>query len=478
MKLTDYSLKQRITFLRLFLPLLLVLMVVVYQLGLARWVEVNFGSFYHYGVEILGYSTFGPLLTYWTLRLIGRWLDEKEDAENLASASERRLAAITTASADAILSVDAHGQIKSWNRGADLLFGYSSAEVRGQLFATLLDSETTAEVEYQWLVEAVHREGYIRGHETVCRDASGEVVYVELTATQLTDDLGNLVGMSLVLRDITNRRRREEEIRRLNESLNYQVAERTEELAVKVEELGRANNELQKLDQMRAEFVSLVTHQIRAPLTNMSGAVQRIKTGCGSINPTCTRMFAILDQQTARLDRLVQDVMNTTRLEAGELVIQPEPVSVVPVVQQVIEQIRARTADRPIQLLDKPGLPLAYADRDRLAEVLTNLLDNADKYSPPGREVVVDVRANQDEITITVQDSGPGLPLEALERVFDKFYRTDSSDSQVAYGYGLGLYVCARLVEAQGGRVWAENHPKGGAIFSFSLPVWKDAHDL
>src|SRR5207247_874423 len=127
--------------------------------------------------------------------------------------------------------------------------------------------------------------------------------------------------------------------------------------------------------------------------------------------------------------------------------------------------------NRPFHVLTKPGLPLVFADRDRVAEVLANLLDNADKYSPAGKEVVIDVRADQTEVTLSVCDSGHGLPLGDLDRVFDKFYRPDNSDSQVAYGYGLGLYVCRQLVKAHGGRIWAENAPNGGAIFSFALPI-------
>jgi len=251
------------------------------------------------------------------------------------------------------------------------------------------------------------------------------------------------------------------------------VADRTQQLAEKVEELARANDELQKLDQMRAEFVSLVSHQLGAPLANMSGAVQRIWADCPVMNTTCTRMLNVLEQQTARLERLVQDVLNTALLETGELSLHPEPISVLPIVQQMIEQVETRTVDRPILLPAKPGLPLAFADRDRVADVLVNLLDNADKYSPPGEQIVIDVRASQTEITISVQDAGGGLPSSDLERVFDKFYRTDTGDAQVAYGYGLGLYVCRRLVEVQGGRIWVENHPQGGAVFSFTLPVWQ-----
>ena len=109
---------------------------------------------------------------------------------------------------------------------------------------------------------------------------SADHVAVELTATHLTDEAGQYLGMSVILRDVTERKRREEEIRRLNASLTEQVAERTRELAEKVEELARANTELQKLDRMRSEFVSLVSHQLRAPLTNMYGAVERIEANC------------------------------------------------------------------------------------------------------------------------------------------------------------------------------------------------------
>jgi signal transduction histidine kinase len=111
------------------------------------------------------------------------------------------------------------------------------------------------------------------------------------------------------------------------------------------------------------------------------------------------------------------------------------------------------------------------ADRDRVAEVLSNLIDNADKYSPHEQAIELDVQADQTEVTVAVRDHGRGLPHADLDRVFDKFYRSDGSDAQTAYGYGLGLYVCRRLIETHGGRIWAENAADGGAIFSFTLPV-------
>jgi PAS domain S-box-containing protein len=473
----EIQVRQRIATLRWVLPSLMVLVVVFYQLVLARWISEAFGHEIHFGVEVLFYATVGPLLTYWTLKLIDGWLVEKNLAEHKASDSENRLASIANASADAIISLDGQSNIESWNRGAELLFGYSIEEVRFEPFASMLQGDESAEVEIRWLYEVVQEKGFIREHETICVDASGRAVSVEMTATRLLAIGEERPGMSVILRDITRRKRREQEIRQLNANLNEEVNARTSELAEKVEDLARANAELQRLDQMRSEFVSLVSHQIRAPLTNMSGSVQRMQASCGAINATCTRMFTILEQQTMRLNRLVQDVLNASRLESGDLSFQLEPMSVLPVVGQVVEQVRAGSVDRLIVEPFKPGLPLVYADRDRVAEVFANLLDNADKYSPPESGIEIDVSANQDEVAVSIRDFGQGLPAEDLDRLFDRFYRTDGSDSQAAYGYGLGLYVCRKLIEAQGGRIWADNHAGGGAIFFFTLPVWQESHE-
>ena len=473
MSTVDNTLRQRINLLNWLLPPGFVFLAVLYQL-IAVYVGQNSRGFLSKAsVDVLFHFVIIPLISFWTLKSISRWLDEYLQTLKDVQGVEHRQASIIYTAADGILSIDAHCRIECWNTGAELLFGYAAAEIIGRPFAVLFGEGAAAEVEARWLVETVQREGHVRKHETMCRDVLGHLIDVELTTTRLNRDRGESSAMSVILRDITSRKRREEENRRLTASLNKQAAERSRELAKKIEQIAQANTELKQLDQTRSEFVSLVSHQIRSPLTNMAGAVQRMQVDCRAINPTCTRMFTVFEQQVARLDRLVQDVLNTARIEAGELSLQLEPISILPVVRQVTQQICARTPTRPIHVADKPGLPLVYADRDRIAEILSNLLDNADKYSPPGQEVFIEVRADQSEVTIAVRDSGPGLPSNDVGRIFDKFYRADSSDAQVAYGYGLGLYVCRRLVEAQNGRIWAESDPSGGAIFSFSLPVWQ-----
>jgi PAS domain S-box-containing protein len=460
MDISSINIQRRLSLFRWIIPLSFSLTAIAYQLLVANWVHDTYGENIHYVVEILFFATVGPLLAYRVLTLIDGWLKEKDLVEDQARITERRLAAITSASADAIVSLNMNGGIESWNRGARDLFGYSQAEILGAPIADLLAAESGAAVEIEWVLNSVQESGFIRGYETTCKDAEGRVKIVELTATALEGSSDGSKGTSVILRDVTSRKKRDEEIRRLNLTLNQQVKERTQELAEKVKALAQANQDLQTLDQMRSEFVSLVSHQIRAPLTNMRGAVNQMH----------------LEQQVARLDRLVVNILNTAQIEAKQLMVQLEPISILPLIRQVLGQTLARSTERNVYVPSKPGLPMVHADRDRLAEAMTNLMDNADKYSPLASPIEVDVRANQNEVVVSIRDSGPGLPEEDIERVFKKFYRADSSDSQSTYGYGLGLYVCRSLVEAQGGRVWAENHPDGGAIFSISLPVWREQH--
>ena len=470
----DSRLRQRIHTLRWALPTLLSVFVLLFQFVFPPDVRSPFDGWLHIDSEVAIYGIIGPLLVFWALSRVSAWIDENEQAEKRARKNERRLASITAESADAILSLDEAGRVETWNRGAELLFGYKAGEIIREPFSRLLGSGEAGRVEFDWLLADVQREGIIRNHEAVIHRADASRATVELTMTRVDDDPSASAGISVIARDITERKRREEDIRRLNVSLNEQVGERTRELAAKVEELARSNEALQQLDKTRTEFVSMVSHQIRAPLTNLRGAVDRMQSDCGAMTPTCSRMFIVLQEQIARLERLVRNVLSATRVDAGELTFNSEPVSILPVVSQAVEQIQARAKLRPLRVLPKPGLPLVLADRDLVTEVLINLLDNADKYSSPGSEILIDVSANQTAVTVAVCDQGRGIAEADRERIFDKFYRPDHGDAQVAYGYGLGLYVCRRLIEAQGGAIWVEAGTPGGSAFRFTLPVWQE----
>lgn len=395
----------------------------------------------------------------------------QERSPKIDDTEDLHLSYMVQSAVTAIVTLDREGNFTTWNYGAEQLFGYDARDVTGQSLSLLLGSGQAAQVEMSWLLHTIRREGFVDQHETACYRADGRRIMTTLTGTASAQDTQDIF---IVIQDITRRKRLEQETNRINIRLKEQATAQTQELAEKIDQLALANAELRQLDQTRSEFVSLVSHQIRAPLTNMVGSMQRMQADCQWINATCSRMFKVFEQQVNRLDHLVQDVLNATRIESGQLSYLFEPTSIPSILRQAAQQAYTRTPARQIHLTDKPGLPLVYVDRDRVVEVLLNLLDNADKYSPPGEDIYIEARADQSKVTVSVRDCGGGIPVEDQGRLFDKFYRADSSDSQQTYGYGLGLYICRRLIEAQNGHIWAENHPEGGAVFSFVLPVWQE----
>jgi len=263
----------------------------------------------------------------------------------------------------------------------------------------------------------------------------------------------------------------EAEVYRLNLELQQRVDERTRELREKNEALATANERLQELDRLKSEFVSLVSHELRAPLTNMRGALELIEGDCAALNPTCSHMFAIVKEQLGRLGRLVDDVLNVSRIEAGGLTLVRNLVDVMWIVDRVVDEFAARDTRHSFRRPHGIGHPRLWADADRLHEVITNLVDNAVKYSPADSEVALTVEIRNGEGIVSVSDCGPGIPPEEQSRVFEKFHRLDSGDSKETYGYGLGLYLCRRLIEAMGGRIWVESQAGHGASFRFALPL-------
>jgi signal transduction histidine kinase len=228
---------------------------------------------------------------------------------------------------------------------------------------------------------------------------------------------------------------------------------------------------LQQLDQMKSEFVSLVSHEFRAPLTNMRGALELMGDTCPAVNPTCTRMIGIVEEQASRLGRMVEDVLNVSRIEAGGLVLTFQAVDFNAARDQVLAEFAARDQPHRFRTAEGPSGLRLWADPDRLHEILTNLVDNAVKYSPHGTEILIGGEAREQTGVISVADSGPGIPPQELSQIFDKFHRIDTGDSKETYGYGLGLYLCRRLVEAMEGRIWVESGQGQGSMFRFELPL-------
>ncbi len=255
-------------------------------------------------------------------------------------------------------------------------------------------------------------------------------------------------------------------IRALNEDLQRRVEAATAELSRKVAELSETTRRLEEERRLREEFISMVVHEIGQPLTNISGYAQLLERGKVT-DEAWTRAVSTIAAETRRLRRLVQDLADAARMTAGRFQVELSACDLVEIAREQVELARGRTDRHVITLEAPPALPPVRCDRDRLAQVFSNLIENAVKYAPDGH-IRVTIRAEGGEVCVCVSDEGPGIPPEEMETIFHPYVRLHRGE---AAGSGLGLYITRGIVEAHGGRIWVDSAPGKGTTFTFCLPV-------
>jgi signal transduction histidine kinase len=266
-----------------------------------------------------------------------------------------------------------------------------------------------------------------------------------------------------------------------NRGLEASVAERTSHLRAATDELAandelaRANATLRQLDRLKSEFVSLVSHQLRAPLTNITGALEIVAEDASLLPPASQRTLQILAVESQRLSRLIQTILDVSRLESGRLTMRLGPVAIEPLLARTCASAREVEPGRPLTISLPPALPPAWADELLLEEVVRNLLENAIHYSPPGSPIRVSARARDGMIAIELLDHGPGVPPEEQDKIFRSFHRVGDDETTVK-GYGLGLYFADKLVRVQHGTIHVESPvwddtSAPGTRFVFTVPI-------
>ncbi len=473
------SLEKRLGTLQRALPAAIILAVLAYELIFELWFHDRFVLQIRFTLEILIFGFFGSLITYETLGWIRERLMLEEETASAVREQERHLAAITANSADAIIFLDNDGLIRSWNRGAEEMFGYPAGDVVGRHFRLLMPDRQVQEGELDYLQGELEKRGFVRDYVTQRRTKDGRTLIVEITRTLLHDEKGQIIGSTATLRDVTERERAEAEIRSLNRHLEAQVTQRTRELSdanrelrQRQRELEKANAELKQLDKLKSEFVSMVSHELRAPLTNISGSLQLLLEDDNSRLRSSQREILVLaNEQVERLERLVKGILNVSRIEAGQMEFSFQAFDMLDLIERTTAQWAACDSSHRYRTPNISNLPSVWADRDRVEEVLTNLLENAFKYSREGTEISIDAQVVNEQLAISVSDQGEGISSEELNRIFDKFYRVERDDARKTYGYGLGLFISRKLIEAMGGQLWGESELGRGSTFSFSLPL-------
>ena len=264
-----------------------------------------------------------------------------------------------------------------------------------------------------------------------------------------------------------------------NRDLEARIDQRTQHLQEATAELAEANDELRQLDRLKSEFVSLVSHQLRAPLTDIRGALEILSEDASSLPSTSRRPMEILTLEADHLSVLITRILDVSRLEAGHLSMSLGPVAIEPLLARACAATFGPERGRRWSLTVAAGLPPAWADEALLEEVVRNLLENANLYAPG--EDPIEVRAALDDglIGVSVTDHGPGVPPDEQERIFQSFHRVGDRDATTG-GYGLGLYFAEKLVDAMGGQirvespVWADAAAPG-TRFTFTLTIASDA---
>ena len=273
-------------------------------------------------------------------------------------------------------------------------------------------------------------------------------------------------GMTQPLRDMARAARR-------METGDYSQRIHTDsrdEVGKLADAFNRMSTELEGLELLRRELVANVSHELKTPISALRAHLENLLDGVEQPDP---ETLQIMLMQSERLGRLVDQLLDLSRLESGDVPLERERVELAPLVSQVFSEIQVARPDPGVTLDDDlPGdLPPVFADRERVHQVLFNLLDNAVRLTPAGGRVTVTASSHNGSIDVVVADTGPGIPAEHLPHVFERFYRVDESRSRDDGGTGIGLAIARSVVEAHGGRIWADSEPGRGSAFTFELPV-------
>ena len=326
---------------------------------------------------------------------------------------------------EGLLLLDRNRKIYLANRAFKNLFGLK-IELRGKTVMEALRVHELAE-----LVERAEAEKQVLDYELKLPDLSER--WLQVNAAVISNSAGEREGTILVFHDLTR---------------------------------------LKQLERTREEFVANVSHELRTPLSLIKGYVETLLDGARSNPEVAERFLKIIERNTQRLDLLIQDLLTISALESERIKLNLQPVELCPLVEKIFSDLKPPAENKNVELVSQLPELTASADLNRLEQVLANLVDNAIKYGrAQGKVVVGGKKLDDGKLEIFVQDDGPGIPAEALDRVFERFYRVDKARSRDQGGTGLGLSIVKHIVQAHGGEVWVKSELGKGATFFFTLPA-------
>lgn len=360
---------------------------------------------------------------------LGMFASRKE-----AEKSRERLAQIVEHSSDAIITTTADGTVVSWNKGAERAFSYQAQETRNREISSLLN-QGEAKDDIKALMNSLLRAGErVENYETSILNKEKRNVDVTLFAVPWFDDSGNYDGCSLTLHNITERKQAERRV---------------------------------------AEFYSIVSHELRTPLTSIRGVLGLFENGTIDLNSEeAIELICVARSSSDRLIRLINDMLDLKKIESGKMELQKTKIDVSEIVACATAALAGMAETASVKLVQKSKQSFIYADWDKATQVITNLISNAIKFSPPQTEILITTQNTGKFIRFSVKDNGPGIADADQPKLFDKFQQLDSSDTRNFGGTGLGLAICKALVEEHQGQLGVISKLGEGSEFWFELPVY------
>jgi PAS domain S-box-containing protein len=363
-------------------------------------------------------------------------ITQRKMAEEALKRSEEKYRTIFENTGTAIAIIETDTTISMVNDEFARITGWTKNNLEGKVKWT--DLVHKVDLEKMSEFHRLRREGAAvpKEYEFKFHDKTGHVKDASIIVSLLPETKQSLVSMA----DITERKKAEEKLR--------------------------------KIDQMKSEFLSNVSHELRTPLATIKGYSTLILDYYARLDPDETRDYLkSIDISTDRLTKLVDNLLDTSRMEAGLLKLEKSPTNITQLIKGVGTEASVR-ADQYHFMVKSVKRPLKVnIDARRIRQVLDNLIDNAVKYSPPGTEIQLSAGKLGNDVLVSVTDQGPGIPTGELKNIFERMYRIEQRMYSGAEGIGLGLYICQKLVQSHGGRIWAESAPGGGSTFRFTLPI-------
>jgi PAS domain S-box-containing protein len=368
-----------------------------------------------------------------TNQRLKREIAERKKAEKALQESEKRYRDLYEQAPTAYFSVGVDGHIARANRKATELLGYSLDKLVGRPVLDLYADTPSGRAKAQEVLKRFLSGEEIHDEELEMHRADGSEVWVSLSVRPIRDKEGKVVASRSVVADITERK---------------------------------------KLDRLKDDFIGLVSHELRSPMTVITGAINTALTEAESLSPEETRqLLKDASLEAELLSNILGNLLELSRVQADRLVLHAEAIDVKRVIQDAVEGIKRQSSRHQFVIKLPRKLPPIYADPLRLERILYNLLENAVKYSPQGGEIRVSAKQQKEHLVIGVKDQGVGISPSDQAKLFAPFQRLEEFRPEGARGAGLGLLVCRRLVEAHGGKIWVESKPGRGSTFFFTLPL-------